>query len=88
MVSSASVLTGHTITFTDNSTNDPYSWEWSFPGGIPSSSNAQNPSVSYSSPGTYNVSLTATNSCGSDTETKTGYITVNDPVTFQNFTTP
>jgi PKD repeat protein len=33
--------------------------------------------------GTYTVSLTATNAVGSDTETKTNYITINEP-TFHN----
>ncbi|MGD2087599.1 MAG: M4 family metallopeptidase [Candidatus Aminicenantes bacterium] len=68
-----------TVNFTDLSSNDPTSWSWSFPGGTPSSSTAQNPSVTYSTPGTYDVSLTATNSSGSDGETKAGYITVTAP---------
>ncbi|HKK57906.1 MAG TPA: GEVED domain-containing protein, partial [Salinivirga sp.] len=46
--------------------------------GTPSTSTSQNPAVTYSTAGTYQVSLTATNSAGSDTETKTGYISVNE----------
>lgn len=68
---------GNTVTFTDLSTNSPTSWSWSFPGGTPSTSNSQNPTVTYSLAGTYNVTLTATNASGNDGETKTGYITVN-----------
>ena len=74
--SSTTATAGGSITFTDNSTNTPTSWSWSFTGGTPATSTEQNPSVTYSAAGTYNVSLTANNSCGSDTETKTEYITV------------
>jgi len=68
-----------TVNFTDLSSNGPTSWSWSFPGGTPSSSTAQNPSVTYNSAGTYSVTLTVTNGGGSDIETKTNYITVTDP---------
>lgn len=67
---------GQTVNFTDQSTMMPTSWAWTFDGGTPATSTQQNPSVVYSTPGTYSVSLTATNAQGSDTETKTGYITV------------
>lgn len=65
------------VTFTDLSTNNPSSWNWTFGDG--GTSTAQNPSHTYTDPGTYTVTLTATNAFGSDGETKTGYITVNDP---------
>jgi len=61
----------HTVTFSDNSTNNPTSWNWSFPGGSPSSSSAQNPTVTYNSPGTYSASLTAVNAGGSNTTNST-----------------
>jgi PKD repeat protein len=65
------------ITFTDQSTGNPTQWSWSFPGGTPSSFTGQNPpAVVYSAPGTYTVSLTVTNSFGSDPEVKNGYITI------------
>jgi len=66
-----------TVNFTDQSTNHPTSWSWDFGDG--GSSTAQNPSHQYADPGTYTVSLTAGNGCGSDTETKTDYITVTQP---------
>jgi PKD repeat protein len=70
--------TGETITFTDQSTNVPTSWAWVFTGGSPSASTSQNPTVTYSSPGTYSVTLTATNTLGASTPvTKTDYITIN-----------
>ncbi len=73
------IATGGSVQFTDQSTNNPTSWSWTFDGGTPSSSTDQNPSITYNTAGTYSVSLTATNSIGSDTETKTAYITVVDP---------
>src|SRR5207245_1636024 len=66
--------------FTDQSTPGTatiMSWAWTFGDG--ETSTAQNPSHIYSAPGTYNVSLTATNSVGPGSTTKTNYITV-DPV--------
>jgi PKD repeat protein len=62
------------ITCTDASTNSPTSWSWTFGDG--GSSTTQNPTRSYSAAGTYTVALTATNSGGSNTLTKTGYVTV------------
>ncbi|GAA3561842.1 hypothetical protein GCM10022395_10560 [Snuella lapsa] len=71
-----SVTEEETVNFTDTSTNAPTSWSWTFTGGTPSTSTAQNPSVVYSTAGTYDVMLTATNAVGQDVETKVGYITV------------
>ncbi|MFP4664656.1 MAG: C25 family cysteine peptidase, partial [Bacteroidales bacterium] len=73
------VTTGGTVNFTDLSTNLPDSWEWNFEGGTPATSTDQNPSVTYDAAGTYTVELTASNSYGSDTETKVDYITVELP---------
>jgi PKD repeat protein len=64
------------VNFTDLSSGSPTSWSWDF--GDSGSSSAQNPSHNYASAGTYTVTLTATNSCGSDVEIKTNYITVTD----------
>jgi len=70
------VIAGNYVSFSDASTNSPTQWSWTFQSGTPSSSNSANPTVQYNTEGTYNVSLTATNQYGSDTETKNGYITV------------
>ena len=81
--SSTTITAGGSINFTDLSTNVPTGWIWTFTGGNPSSSTIQNPTnIVYANPGTYNISLVATNATGSDTETKTGYITVNPSGTF------
>ncbi|MDX9905279.1 MAG: PKD domain-containing protein [Bacteroidales bacterium] len=76
--SPTTVTVGNSVVFTDNTSCNPTSWNWSFPGGTPSSSTSQNPTVFYNTIGTYSVTLTATNASGSDTETKTNYITVNE----------
>lgn len=76
--STTTITAGGTINFTDLSTNTPTGWAWTFTGGNPSTSSAQNPTnIVYPNPGTYAVSLTASNASGNDTETKAGYITVN-----------
>jgi len=53
------------------------SYQWSFPGGIPASSTDLNPSnICYNTPGSFDVTLIATNSIGTDTLLLTNYITV------------
>jgi PKD repeat protein len=75
------ICIGDCINFTDLSTGAPTSWSWSFPGGTPATSTLQNPTnICYSTAGTYNVTLTATNANGSNPITKTAYITVSGTV--------
>lgn len=72
-----SVCANSPVQFSDESWNGASTaWSWSFPGGNPSSSTLQNPTVVYATPGVYNVSLTATNAAGNNTETKNSYIQV------------
>jgi PKD repeat protein len=68
--------TGVNISFTDQSTNGPVSWSWSFTGGTPSTSIDQNPTIAYNGAGTFSVTLTATNGCGNNVFTRTNYITI------------
>jgi len=56
-----------TVNFTDTSTNNPVSWTWNFGDGNTASD--QNPTHTFTDPGTYTVELTATNVDGSDSET-------------------
>jgi PKD repeat protein len=75
------VCSGGTVSFTNQSSGLPTSWLWSFPGGTPASYNGQNPpSITYSTTGTYNVTLTVSDGSTTDVETKTGYITVKNIV--------
>jgi PKD repeat protein len=66
-----------TISFTDQSSNLPNGWHWDF--GDMTTSTLQNPQHLYTANGTYTVQLIATNTIGSDTLTKTSYITINMP---------
>ena len=66
------------VTFTDHSTNGPTSWLWNFGDG--NTSTAQNPIHTYMSNGSYDVSLIATNSFGSDTILFSNIVTVNRPL--------
>lgn len=88
------------VQYQDQSLNDPTSWFWSFPGGSPETSTEQNPIVTYSTAGTYDATLVATNDAGSSTRTYENFIVVdasptpnfsstqNGPaVTFQNQST-
>jgi len=69
------VCSGSTVNFTDLS-NGATTWSWAFEGGTPSTSTDQNPTVTYNTPGTYNVSLTVSDGVNSQTENKTDYISV------------
>ncbi len=76
VIDSAGLCAGGCFTFTNSSVNAG-DFEWLFPGGVPSSSSDPvPPSVCYSTPGTYDVTLIATNNDGSDTLTVTGSVTV------------
>lgn len=67
---------GETVDFTDLTAGVPDSWEWTFESAEPSSSNVQNPSaIQFTDEGSFSVSLTASNNFGSNSITKTAYIT-------------
>jgi PKD repeat protein len=65
------------VTFNDQSTNTPSSHSWTFPGGTPGNSTDPNPTVIYTVPGIYDVTLIVGNVSGADTISFTNYITVN-----------
>jgi PKD repeat protein len=73
-----------TVSFTDTSTGGGSSltvstWNWSFGDGSPNST-SQNPTHTYTTSGSYTVTLTVTNSGGSsDTEQKVSYVTAGTP---------
>ncbi len=81
---------GDSVLFTDASLGSPTSFEWSFPGGIPSSYLGQNPPyIVYNTIGMYDVTLIVTNGFGSDTLTMVNYInTINCTLPTANFSTP
>lgn len=55
---------GQTVQFNDFSFHNISSWNWTFPGGDPATSSEQNPTVTYNTPGTYDVQLTIGDSMG------------------------
>jgi PKD repeat protein len=73
-----SVPVGGTVHFSDQTFGNPTSWQWAFEGGTPNTSAEQNPSVTYTSPGIFAVSLTASNAGSSHVLTRNDYITVTE----------
>ena len=77
IASDSIVCAGDTIKFYDYSwAGQPSSWNWSFPGGTPSSSTDSFPRVVYPSAGVYDATLTVSNATGSDTKAVTSLIYV------------
>ncbi|MCD4771950.1 MAG: lamin tail domain-containing protein [Bacteroidales bacterium] len=71
------ILEGESVNFTDLSSGDPETWEWTFEGGTPDTSTAQNPaSIQYNLMGSYDVTLNISNMFGVNSITKTDYINV------------
>ncbi|HQW42006.1 MAG TPA: gliding motility-associated C-terminal domain-containing protein [Flavobacteriales bacterium] len=71
--------TGAFVDFEDTSTNTAQTWSWSFPGGSPPTSSAQDPQdIVYNDPGIYSVTLVACNAIGCDTLVQS--ITVAPPI--------
>ena len=73
------VIAGNTVTFTDNSSCVPTTWNWTFPGGTPGTATGPGPhTITYNTGGTYDVTLFISNGSNNDTETKNDYIEVID----------
>ncbi len=72
------IAMGTDVTFTDLSAGAT-SWEWTFEGGEPATSNEQNPVVTYAAAGEYDVTLTISNGSDTDTKEMLDYIIVYDP---------
>ena len=66
------------VQFTDTTTGNPMSWNWSFGDGTVNDT-TQNPSHQYQNAGTYDVTLTASNGSMSSSMTKLRYISVISP---------
>ncbi|MEZ5084273.1 MAG: GEVED domain-containing protein [Bacteroidales bacterium] len=76
-VDNQQMIAGESALFTDLSSGDPVSWFWEFEGGTPATYSGQNPpAITYSAPGLYDVTLTASDGTENDIETKTDYIEV------------
>ncbi|MDQ3276905.1 MAG: PKD domain-containing protein, partial [Bacteroidota bacterium] len=71
------VYTGQAVLFKDVSVGGPQSWKWQFvpvSGGTTLTSTEQNPSVTFTDTGYYNVTLTVANPSYSDTKAKNRYV--------------
>jgi gliding motility-associated-like protein len=71
---------GQSVAFQDNSTAGANSWSWNF--GGQGTSNLENPSFSFSAPGTYTVQLTSQNTSSGCTST------ITQPINIQANTNP
>lgn len=60
------VPTNEPLTFKDASTGNPTQWSWTISGAEPSTSNEQNPTVTYTTEGTYGIRLEVANDVGSN----------------------
>ncbi len=71
-----SICAGSTVTFTDNSYHSVTSRTWNFEGGSPATSTSENPSITYDTPGVYEVSLEVSGGGGSESTSDENYIVV------------
>ena len=76
---SQNICTGNSVLFTNKSQNNPFTYQWYFPGGTPATATTANVTVTYNTPGNYDVTLITTNAVGSDSITLTNYIQVSNP---------
>lgn len=69
------------VNFMDMSKFNPTSWMWTFEGGSPQTSSAQNPqNIIYENEGLFDVTLTATNDEGSNTIVMENYMNANTSI--------
>lgn len=64
------------VSFTDQTANTPTSWQWDFDSDSSIDATTSTPDHTYSTAGTYSVSLTVANSFGSNTVVKNAYIRI------------
>ena len=81
--SSRSIIPGKAVQFLDKSNGLPVSWEWTFTGGTPATSNVQNPLINYPTVGKYPVTLKIKNAkADSVSLTMADYINVSKVSTY------
>ena len=72
------IFVGQSVSFSDLSEGEPTTWEWRFQGGDPATSSQQNPTITYNTTGSFQVSLTIGNGQFETTSTEMNYITVTE----------
>lgn len=75
-VSASLVQKGAEVTFTNTSSTSAAEYKWSFPGATKAASNEAEPTVVYTKPGRYDVTLTVRNRFGEDTVSKKSVVYV------------
>lgn len=75
-VSTTSACTFDSLVFTDQSWGNISLYDWSFEGGTPAISSDQNPVVTYTTPGIFDVKLRVSNPWWSDSIVKQNYINI------------
>ena len=79
LANDSTIQMGNYIQFTNTSTTGTTA-QWSFQGGIPTSSSDLNPIIYYQNIGIYDVTLIVTNCAGADTLVKSMYINVDSNI--------
>lgn len=72
------ICQGQSVNFSSSSIGTVTEYTWAFEGGEPATSNEEAPVVLYSTPGTYEVSLTISDGTSENTMTKESFITVDN----------
>tara|TARA_R110000868_G_scaffold210477_1_gene460532 strand:+ start:1223 stop:3382 length:2160 start_codon:yes stop_codon:yes gene_type:complete len=73
------ICEGQSVSFSEASYGGPITtYDWSFPGGTPNSSSSATPTITYNTPGTYDVILRVGNSSGADTLVLQNVVVVSD----------
>jgi choice-of-anchor B domain-containing protein len=80
------ICIGSPATFTNTSTNSPTSYNWTIPGASPVTYTVQNPVVTFTSAGVYNVTLIATNASGTNSVVKSVTVSPTPTVSVNNAT--
>lgn len=84
-VATSFICENESVSFIDQTEDgDPDTYQWYFQGGVPSTSGDRNPTVSYPTPGAYDVTLTVSNAAGTSTITKTGVVAVKTSNSYNN----
>ncbi len=75
-----------TVDFIDQSSTNVTNWQWTFEGGTPTTSNEQNPSITYNQAGTYSVTLEVSNTAGANTLYIQDFVVVSENLPTASFT--
>jgi PKD repeat protein len=78
------ICVGGTFQFTDQTLGGPTSWDWTFPGGTPTTSTLRNPTVSFATAGTKSITLTTNNGAGPTSKSRSFLVAATPAVACTN----